>query len=389
MIRKTLLFGFAKKIYKSLKALIWGKEKPFQGCVSESWELLEAYSNQQNIDFQSFEEIKELSLPAPVCLAGKAIEAIQPFRSATKSVLLRFAGKGAYFAHGHLIDAQDRVIYHPDMRFAQLPIRLQVRPRKVRLLKGTIAYLSNTAAAHYGHWLRLTLPMLRLYEQQARLDTIDYFYVGDVEITPFMRESFELLGIPTEKIVNFPCTSHEILMASNRWTLQNGYRYLDSGSYDFVRGRVGKAVEGYLPACKDCYPRLAYIARGKVSWRKVINETEVIELLEKYGIEYRAMDSLSMLEQMRIFQQAEVIIAPHGAALTNLFFAKPHTKVLEILPETYHDHTTYHIAAYSHCNYHYMRAKVQPNQAQTAPEYQDMWIDVAVLEDCLQKLIPK
>ncbi|TAD93209.1 MAG: glycosyltransferase family 61 protein [Bacteroidetes bacterium] len=367
--------------------MLWGKEKPFQGCVSESWESLEAYAREQNIDFQPFEEITKPVLPAPVCLAGKEVEAIAPFVSMTKSVLLRFVGKGAYFAHGHLIDAQDRVIYHPEMLFAQLPIRHQVRPRKIHTLKGTIAYLSNTATAHYGHWLRLTLPMLRLYERQARLDTIDYFYVGDVEITPFMRESFALLGIPTEKIVNFPCTSEQIMMASNRWILQNGYRYLDVGSYDFICQRVGKAVENFLPACKDCYPRLAYIARGKVNWRKVVNETEVIAVLEKYGIEYRAMDSLSMLEQMRIFQQAEVIIAPHGAALTNLFFAKPHTKVLEILPETYHDHTTYHIAAYSHCDYYYMRAKITPNQASVAPEYQDMWIDVAVLEECLDKII--
>jgi capsular polysaccharide biosynthesis protein len=39
---------------------------------------------------------------------------------------------------------------------------------------------------------------------------------------------------------------------------------------------------------------------------------------------------MSYEEQVAIFANADVILAPHGAGLTNLTFCKPSTKVIEI-----------------------------------------------------------
>lgn len=386
MMKNASLFGFVKKLIRQINA-IFRQPKFVKSCVSETWEGLADYAQENQLIFQTSTNYQKLALSAPICLVGKPVEAFKPFDSHTKSVVLTFKDKGAYFAHDHLLDAKNQVIYHPEMYLSQLPIRQKALPQKIRKLKGTIAYLSNTASDHYGHWLRLALPMLGLYEKEIDLREIAYFYVGDVLIKPFMRETFELLGIPTEKIINFPCTSETLMIACNRWEMQQGNRYLDIESYEFIRHRVGKAVENYMPSCKNCYPRLAYIARGEVKWRNVINEKEVVALMQKYGFEGRIMDKLPVLEQMRIFQQASCIIAPHGSALTNLFFAKPHTKVLEIFPENYFDHAGYTLASLSQCEYYYMSSKTPDNQARILPPYQDMYVDIKLLEEHIKFLL--
>ncbi len=43
------------------------------------------------------------------------------------------------------------------------------------------------------------------------------------------------------------------------------------------------------------------------------------------------MDGLSITEQANIFYHADVVVAVHGAALANLAFCRPGTKIFEIL----------------------------------------------------------
>ena len=46
-------------------------------------------------------------------------------------------------------------------------------------------------------------------------------------------------------------------------------------------------------------------------------------------------ETLSVADQVRLFRGAEVIVAPHGAALTNLGFCRPGTQVIELLMDAY------------------------------------------------------
>jgi len=371
--------------------MFWSKPTKALTAVSETWESLEAYTLRKNIPFAPFVEQQTLAFPAPVCLSGGVVEAARAFHSHTKSAVLRIKNQRAYCALGHVLDAEHNVVYHPFMRFSQLPISRQHLPKKVKKLSGTIAYLSNTAADHYGHWLRLTLPMLRLYAQEGRLENIDYFYVGDVPIKPFMVQSFEMLGILPAKLTNYPCTSETILVATNRWEMQEGYRYLDIGSYEFVRQnflnylKAKELPRQELHNC--CYAPRVYIGRGNVHWRKVVNEPAVLALMQKYNFECRVLDNLSVEEQFKICYFAKSIVAPHGSALTNLLFAQAGTKVLEIYPEAYNDHAAYTLAALSQCDYFYMRSETPEGQASVACEYQNMKIDIALLENNLQKII--
>jgi capsular polysaccharide biosynthesis protein len=55
--------------------------------------------------------------------------------------------------------------------------------------------------------------------------------------------------------------------------------------------------------------------------------------LAALGFESVLTERLSVHEQVEMFSQASVLVAPHGAGLANMVFARPGLTVLEIQPE--------------------------------------------------------
>lgn len=200
-----------------------------------------------------------------------------------------------------------------------------------------IAVLEHTAAvtttqwsgANYYHWMMEELP--RFYLLGAYQEPIDY-YISNYTRRPFQQETLERLGIPI----------HSIIKSSNVYAIQAAKLVVPySPAYD--SGYVSKWTCDFLnrlfsPALQideRKYHKRIYIARGNAKNRKVVNEEEVVEYLIGSGFEIIHLERYSVREQAAIFYNAEVIIGPHGAGLTNLVFCRKHTKVLEIFSPMY------------------------------------------------------
>ena len=76
-----------------------------------------------------------------------------------------------------------------------------------------------------------------------------------------------------------------------------------------------------------------YVTRENSSYRKIVNESDIIPILRSNG--YKIINPLqyTMDEQIRIFSQADKIISPHGSNLSNIIFCKPGTEIYEIGPK--------------------------------------------------------
>ncbi len=99
---------------------------------------------------------------------------------------------------------------------------------------------------------------------------------------------------------------------------------------DFLRGRL-------MPASTGCVPGLRlYITRGQQRGSRIVtNEAEVMRALAPLGFTMFDPGSVPVREQIAAFAQAELIVAPHGAALTNLAFASPGASVVEMFAPDY------------------------------------------------------
>ena len=85
--------------------------------------------------------------------------------------------------------------------------------------------------------------------------------------------------------------------------------------------------------------------RSLANSRNIVNRAEMIEALAPFGFAAIQPEKLSFDEQALTFAQAEIIVTEFGAAMTNVLFCPPGTKVVEIIAEGQHDPWSSHLAA--------------------------------------------
>ena len=92
----------------------------------------------------------------------------------------------------------------------------------------------------------------------------------------------------------------------------------------------------FLPATLAAPYRRLYVGRGdKKHTRRVENEADLLAALEPLGFEAIDPAAMSPGEQVRAFAEAECIVGPHGAGLTNLAFAPAGAAVVELFAHDY------------------------------------------------------
>jgi hypothetical protein len=79
---------------------------------------------------------------------------------------------------------------------------------------------------------------------------------------------------------------------------------------------------------KRSFPKRIFISRNNASGRRTFNESDVIGVLKKYGVETVNPENYSIQDQIALFNNAEFIAGGSGAALTNLLFCGPLCKVV-------------------------------------------------------------
>jgi capsular polysaccharide biosynthesis protein len=145
--------------------------------------------------------------------------------------------------------------------------------------------------------------------------------------TRFQRELLELWGIGPEQVVDASAVAHvraeqlvvpgvpSLIERNPPWVAQ------------LLRHRLCPPDLARVPG------RHLYLTRGTARNNRVVeNEAEVLALLEPLGFTSVDPGALSVADQIRTFAEADVIVAPHGAALANLVFCSPGAAVVELFP---------------------------------------------------------
>ncbi|MBT3070621.1 glycosyltransferase family 61 protein [Rhodomicrobium sp. Az07] len=94
---------------------------------------------------------------------------------------------------------------------------------------------------------------------------------------------------------------------------------------------LGRFVAGGSARPDD--PKRLYISRNDARLRRVLNEDDLLPVLKSFGFERVLLGKLPIERQVALFRNAEAVVAPHGAGLAHIAWAKPGAKVRELFPD--------------------------------------------------------
>lgn len=192
--------------------------------------------------------------------------------------------------------------------------------------------------------------------------------------THYEREYLQKLGIPETALIDTR-NWHEGIQAESLVLGNN----MSNAIPDIVDLR-----NRFCPPQKCDANRKLYVSRaGK---RRVKNETEVIEVLQQFGFEILPDIDRSIDEQIRLFQEAAVVVGPHGAGFTNLLWCQPGTKVIEFFNGGYTPPYFYYIARVLGLDYSYMVEPSSHSEHWSLEAY-DMIVDTEVLQRELKRIL--
>ena len=146
-----------------------------------------------------------------------------------------------------------------------------------------------------------------------------------------MQRALELFGVPPARWLPFDDTDWELPTC---WFAGKPYGYFLPSPVE-VRQVVTRLL-GRLHLPDRTGPNL-YISRARCAGRRLANEDQVRESLERRGFETYFPELHTVDEQIAAFRAARVIAGSFGSGLTNIMFCRPGTGVVVLYDETYFD----------------------------------------------------
>lgn len=230
---------------------------------------------------------------------------------------------GVFTADGRLVPAFTHDPCGGAFHTAWARLRL---PDPVPLPGRTLYLVTPEATDNFHHWLIDLLPRLGLVRRAgydlAKFDHVMLNFAG----LPYQLATLAHLGLTPDKLLPASATvsvrAEQLVVPS----LKASNQTLPAADVAWLR----RAFLGEPQPARQ--RRRIFLSRADASFRRLRNESELLPLLREHGFDLIALGSLNVLDQARLFSEAEIVAGPAGAAFANLVFAPVGARVLEIAP---------------------------------------------------------
>lgn len=292
--------------------------------------------------------------------------------------------------NGAVVTPDHTLLYDVSKKFGNNPedhdvFSMRVAP-PLQKLESTVAVVATKGGKNYYHWMFDVLPRLHLIQKAGwKADQ----YVINQTGAPFQEETLAFLGLLAEQII----PSHAQLFLQAKTLVVPSLTHSDM-SQAYMPGWVCTYIrDTFLPYAADKRasetPRRIYVSRKQASCRRVCNEQEVMDMLRTYGFVEVCLEEWTVRDQIRLFQEADVIVGPHGAGLTNLVFCKRGTIIIEIFSPAFMNVCYWSLSDHLGLSYRYLIGEGEQLAcgAQSFDGYRDITVDVDQLRLLLAECV--
>lgn len=187
-----------------------------------------------------------------------------------------------------------------------------------------VCILTNPWTNNFWHWTVDTLTQLEALEYYQQQTGIKPQLIVEKKLRSWQQESLKLLGYSAEDLIiwqDFRRTVNQLVVPSFRRSYQEIHGEISVTACQWLRQKILSSLATSTSDRPADSPQIL-ISRRKALGRRISNEQEVIRALEPLGFQTYILEEMNYTEQVQLFAQAKVIVAPHGAGLTNLIFAE-------------------------------------------------------------------
>jgi len=208
---------------------------------------------------------------------------------------------------------------------------------------------------HFDHVLSITPIAANYYHCMIQLMTVlsslqdDGFFDRNPSVKMlinqprgYLFEGLDLLGISRDIVVPFELgtqaytTNH---LTAPYWPRIENVNHPTTHIYHPPRWALQKLRSKFVPEFPKIENRtkIIYTSRSGVTFRGVYREDILLaHMKEEFGDDFVVftVGAQTLQAQIELFSHARVIIAPHGAALSNMLYCAPGTKIIEFPTES-------------------------------------------------------
>lgn len=256
------------------------------------------------------------------------------FDVSTQEVFLSCVPNARLLGRWFLILTPDGRVFQDSAATPKLLDRSNIHYRR-RLPRLTHKYgahlLLGVHWAHtYFHWIIDVLPRLSILDMYPQLKSLPMVLPNNVP--PAFIKTLEILDIRQENLVPIGQEQFQFdkLYYPSVLSPPGPAGQISPWAVSWLRNKF----LGHLPPTSEPSGRY-YITRRDAKKRRLLNEEEFLPRLESEGFELICPGDLSVIEQVRLFSGASIIIGPHGAGLTNMVFAPTSATLIELFPGDY------------------------------------------------------
>jgi capsular polysaccharide biosynthesis protein len=212
--------------------------------------------------------------------------------------------------------------------------------RLQKKIKGTVLSLLTGGGGNnnYWHWLFDVLPRIELSKLRKNSEYVTHYLFPNLE-TKFQRETLDLLEIKKDQRLSSKIFRHiaadKLIITSHPHVLND----VDEKNETIPVWIIKFLQNSFLKKIKSkSFPKKIYIDRKDSKFnlkqtRAINNEEEVVNCLNKKGFKKISLSEHSFIDQVSIFNNADIIAGLHGSGFSNIVFSKKGVKVLEFKSE--------------------------------------------------------
>lgn len=221
---------------------------------------------------------------------------------------------------------------------AQWTARMERSAHRARHFTGTSAIIHAAGSRNYYHWTVEIMPRLFALREamrsgQIRPDRILLFYdeplrfVGE-SITALLPDLVDLVDITRDVVTRLDrCCFFIDATADNPY--ENHLAH--TSRLKACTGFLAEAITAQHARRPRPGPgRALLISRADAPTRRLLHEEQLIEALADLKLERVTLTGMPVADQMNLMADARLVIAPHGAGLTNTIHCRPGTAVIEL-----------------------------------------------------------